>query len=193
MERGAGGVRRILGVPLRPLQAQGPAAGSVLRRARPGGLGSARPAFRPIKMLCLVPPQLQGAHCGRSLLQGSLPFTPHTLSALTQEKNAPHPRPLCRVLERGVRVVRLHYNNNLLNSAEKLLGSPLAILDGEGGRGGEADFGRSPVMRCLLGFVWAFPRSKAAGSVLRRARPGGLGSDRPAFRPARGLMKVMER
>jgi hypothetical protein len=48
-------------------------------------------------------------------------------------------------------------------------------------------------MRCLPGVLWAFPRTRAAGALLRRARPGGLGSDRPAFRPATGLARVMER
>jgi hypothetical protein len=65
---------------------RGKAAGSVLRRARPDGLGSARPAFRPSIGLVVVPEGLLGVHCGRALLQGSLPFTPHTLSPLTQEK-----------------------------------------------------------------------------------------------------------
>jgi hypothetical protein len=74
---------------------RGKAAGSVLRRARPVGLGSARPAFRPAKMLCTVQPRWPGAHCGRALLRGSLPFTPHTLSPLTQEKTAASPPALC--------------------------------------------------------------------------------------------------
>jgi hypothetical protein len=44
-------------------------------------------------VLRFTPQKSCGAYCGRSLLQGSLPFTPHTLSNLAQEKTASPPGP----------------------------------------------------------------------------------------------------
>jgi hypothetical protein len=66
---------------------RGKAAGSVLRRARPDGLGSAPPALRPAKMLESSPGLCWGLTVEGRYCWGSLPFTPHTLSALTQDKS----------------------------------------------------------------------------------------------------------